>query len=63
MTTLTEEDVLEAVHQLARLVRIENAARAFINDLRDRHPEETFRCPFVRALDEALENHDTRELL
>ena len=38
-----------------RAVKIERAAQALIDDVKQRYPGEKLRCKYMRALDRALE--------
>jgi hypothetical protein len=41
--------------EVERLRAVESAARLLVADVRNRHPEQELYCPFMRALDTALE--------
>lgn len=50
----TSKRVIDAA-ELIRLWSIELRAREFVADLRRRYPGQAFTCPFVAALDQAVQ--------
>jgi hypothetical protein len=56
MNPIEQAELSRLKRELARLRVVRSCAEALIDDVRKRYPNENFKCPFMKALDDAIKN-------
>jgi hypothetical protein len=56
MNQIEQAELSRLKRELARLRVVRSCAEALIADVRKRYPNENLKCPFMKALDDAIKN-------